>query len=420
MKKLSLILGLLMLVSTGFAQKRNVISCWSFLKDGFLKDAKESIDKASVHGDTKDWYKTWWYYGQTYQVLATSTKPKYQKLCDDCKTQAYDAYFKALILNFEDEANHNLDLENEDDQMTFFLLLANQNTKYEDDQALMDILMVRLPALGNGFVNEGVDYFQGTKEYEKALDCFEHAIACSFMKVDTQVIYFSSLAAKRSGNFEKAVRYNEMLIKLGYGATNEEKSGVYYSLAMCYKEIGDTVKMIETMQKGIDAYPENSYNLIIETFNYFVNTGKSEKALEYIGMAIEKNPNDSKFYVIKGTLYEDIDNKEEATKAYIKALEIDPNNFDANYSMGAFHYNTAADTLTWGNDNIPPTDFTAYDELKKVAEGYFKLAVPYLEKCLELRDKDVNVLSTLKTIYYRLKDMEKHDAVKAKLDALTE
>lgn len=422
MKKLSLIIGLLMLISTGFAQKKNVISCWSFLKDGFLEDAKDAIDKAAEHADTKDWYKTWWYYGQTYQVISTSSKPKYQKLCDDCKAKAFNAYVKALVLNFEDEANRSLDLDKEEDQIKFFMLVANQDTKYEDNQALMDILTIRLPALANGFVNEGVDHFQNTLDFPKALECFEYAIGASTLsfKVDTQIYYFASLAAKRAENYEKAIQYNKALVQFGYGANDEEKTGIYYNLAMCYKEVGDTAKMLETFQKGIEKFPDYSYNLIIETFNYYVNAGESEKAFEYISMAIEKNPSDPQFYVIKGTLLEDMDRKTEAASEYTKALELDENNFDANYSMGAFYYNRAADTLAWANENIPPTDFKAYDAVKLAANDLFVKAVPYLEKCEVMRPEDVNVLGTLKTIYYRLGETEKHDAVKTKLDAMTE
>ena len=422
MKKISLIIAMLVVISTGFAQKRNVTSCWSFLKDGFYGDAKDAIDKATEHPDTKDWYKTWWYYGQTYQVLSTATKPKYQNLCDNCKVDAFNAYTKALVLNFEDEENRKLDLENENDIVKFLTLIANQETKYEDNQALMDIIGVRLPALSNGFVNEGVEHFQESEDFAKALECFEYAIGASTLsfKVDTQIYYFASLAAKKAENYAKAIEYNKALIRFKFGANEEEKTGIYYNLAMCYKETGDTTKMLETLQKGIDAYPEHSYNLIIETFNYYVNAGESEKAFEYISMAIEKNPNDPQFYVIKGTLLEDMNKKMEATKEYNKALDLDPNNFDANYSMGAFYYNSAADTLAWANENIPPTDFKAYDEVKLASNELFNLAVPYLEKCLELKDEDLNVLNTLKTVYYRIGEIEKHDAVKAKLDALVE
>ncbi|PLX06186.1 MAG: hypothetical protein C0596_17035 [Marinilabiliales bacterium] len=78
MKKLSVFIVLAMLSVAVFGQKRNVTSAWSYLKDGFLDDAKKSIDKAEIHDDTKDWYKTYYFKGQIYQELGISEKPKYR------------------------------------------------------------------------------------------------------------------------------------------------------------------------------------------------------------------------------------------------------------------------------------------------------------------------------------------------------
>ena len=58
------------------------------------------------------------------------------------------------------------DLENENDITSSYL--SNQETKHEDNQALMDIIGVRLPALSNGFVNEGAEHFQESEDFAKA------------------------------------------------------------------------------------------------------------------------------------------------------------------------------------------------------------------------------------------------------------
>ncbi|HQP04228.1 MAG TPA: tetratricopeptide repeat protein [Bacteroidales bacterium] len=423
MKKFSLLLGFLMAVSIGFSQKKNVISCWSFMKDGFYEDAKEVIDKAAEDPTTKEWYKTWWYFGQTYHALGVSDKAKDKKLCNnECLDKAFEAYLKAITFNFLDPEMKKLNLESEVDLIKFFGALNNSDTKFEDDEAFIDIISNRLPGLSNAFVNKGVDAFQNLSDYKKSLDYFEKAILASTlsMQVDTQVFYFASLAAKKAEEFEKAIQYNDALIQMNFGANNEEKANIYLNQAQCYAATGDTVKMLETLQKGIEKYPDNSYNLIIETFNYYVSNGQNEKAYQYISMAIDKNPNDPQFYVIRGTLLEQMNRRKDASNEYLKALELDPENADAIYSMGAFYYNQAADTLEWANVNIPPTDFTAFEAVVAASKELFKKAIPYLEKSHAINPKDINVLNTLKTIYYRLGDMPKHDAIKAELDALTQ
>jgi len=519
MKKYSLVLGLILVASLSFGQgscKKHVISCWSFLRDNFIEDAKTSIDKAMDCADTKDWYKTWWYKGQTYYALGVSEKPKHKALCNGtCLDEAFEAYLKAMVLNFSDPELKKIDLNTEEGLIKFYGALNKSDVKFEDDEALIDIIQNRLPGLVTAFVNKGVDAFQNTTDYKKSLEYFEKAILASTlsMQVDTQVIYFASLAAKKANEFDKAIQYNEALIQMKFGANDDEKANIYLSQAQCYRESGSKVyevtcspagfdvtykdskgnlvqekinstswsktlsatedsidvsilaqasnpnatitakiyqkdvvvntatskgdavnlsvskrskvgfnelKMLETLQKGIEKYPANSFNLIIETFNYYVSTGQNEKAYEYITMAIDKNPNDPQFFVIRGTLLEQMNRRVDASKEYEKALELDPNNADAIYSMGAFYYNQAADTIAWANDNIPPTDFAAYDAVKAAADELFKIAIPFLEKSHALNPKDINVLNTLKTIYYRLGDIPKHDAIKAELDALTQ
>lgn len=422
MKKLSVFMVLAVLSITAFGQNNKLTSAWSYHKDGFLKDAKEAIDEAEVHPKTKDLYKTHYYKGQIYQDIGISEKPKYQALCDNCFDVAYEAYIKALKLNLTNPEDRDIDFNTELGLMKFVKILQeNDERNYEDTQALIDIISNRFPALSNAFINQGVTSYQ-SNDYETAYANFEKAIQISTMafKIDTQLYYFASLAALKAEKFEEAIELNKVLLELNYGATAEDKAGLYLNQATAYKITGDTVKMLETLQEGIEKYPENNYPLVIETFNYYVNIGENEKAFEYITIAIEKNPNDPQFFVIKGTLLEELGRKQEAQKEYAKAIELQPDNFDANYSLGAFYYNTAVDTLDWADKNIPITEFAKLDQYKKIANEYFELSLPYLEKAYAQQPKNVNVLGTLRVIYYRLQKMEEYEKIKGELDALTE
>jgi tetratricopeptide (TPR) repeat protein len=422
MKKLSVFMVLAVLSITAFGQNNKLTSAWSYHKDGFLKDAKEAIDEAEVHPKTKDLYKTHYYKGQIYQDIGISEKPKYQALCDNCFDVAYESYIKALKLNLTNPEDRDIDFNTELGLMKFVKILQeNDERNYEDTQALIDIISNRFPALSNAFINQGVTSYQAN-DYETAYANFEKAIQISTMafKVDTQLYYFASLAALKAEKFEEAIELNKVLLELNYGATAEDKAGLYLNQATAYKITGDTVKMLETLQEGIEKYPENNYPLVIETFNYYVNIGENEKAFEYITIAIEKNPNDPQFFVIKGTLLEELGRKQEAQKEYAKAIELQPDNFDANYSLGAFYYNTAVDTLDWADKNIPITEFAKLDQYKKIANEYFELSLPYLEKAYAQQPKNVNVLGTLRVIYYRLQKMEEYEKIKGELDALTE
>ncbi|MFO7789843.1 MAG: tetratricopeptide repeat protein [Bacteroidota bacterium] len=425
MKKILIIAVLVLMTSLTFGQKRNVTSCWSYLNDGFLDDALESIEKASEHNKTADWYKTWWYYGQTYQALDNTDKEKYKKLCDDCAGKAFDAYIKSIKFNFEDPEIKELDLESEEGATKFVRAvlgnLEDNEPKVEDQRALIDIIQTRFPALANGFVNEGIKLFQD-KEYEPALEKFEKSLTISSlaMKADTAVIYYASLAAINSGDWEKTLEYSKTLKELEYGNNPEEKVLVTLNLAKAYKNTGDTAKYIKTLKAGREKYPDNAYDIVIELFNHYIDNQDYEKAHKYISMAIESNPEEASFYVVRGTLNEESDNMNDAIDDYKKAIELDPDNFDANYSLGAYYYNYAADTLAWANENVPPTETQKYQKVQDAAQKYFKKAKPYLEKSKEIKSDDINVLRTLRTIYYKLEEMEKYEATDSTLKSLTE
>jgi tetratricopeptide (TPR) repeat protein len=421
MKRIGLLLVLIFSLSFAFGQTREVISCFNYLKEDILDDALTSISKASENQKTKDSYKTWWYFGQTYQAIAKTDNKKYKKLCEEPLDKAFDAYIKSINLNFIDPELKNLDLEKELDVMKFFKALNDDDVKLEDQTALYDIITVRLPNLANDFVNQGVEAFK-TKEYETALAKFEKSITISTlsMKVDTQVMYFASLAANNCKDWEKLVIYNEVLKQMNYGAESKDKIAIYQNLAKGYINTGDTVKFVSTLKDGIEKLPEDSYALVIDLFNYYIDLGESAKALEYISLAIKSDDSNAQLFVVRGTLYEEQKEKENAKADYEKAIELDPANFDANYSLGAYYYNYAADTLDWANNNIPPTESQKYADVKKSADKLFAKALPFLEKAHEVNAKEISVLSTLKTIYYRLGDMDNHDAIKAELDALTE
>jgi tetratricopeptide (TPR) repeat protein len=338
MKKFSLVIIGMLFITAIFAQKREVTSAWSYLKDGFLDDAKKSIDKATANPETSNWYKTYYYRGQIYQELGITDKKKYKGLCDNCLDEAYDSYIKAILLNFVNPEYRQIDLTSEAGFMKFVSIIQKMDDRnYENTESLYDIIGNRLPALSNAFINEGVAKYQEQK-WEESYAKFEKAVLISSLsfRADTQLYYFTSLAALKAKKFEEAVKLNDFLIEAKFGANDDERVLIILNQAVCYRELGKTDKMIETLQKGIEKYPNANYPLVIELFNYYVNSEQNDKALEYINLAINKNPNDPQFYVIRGTLNETLKLRDKAIADYKKAIELDPNNFDANYSSGAY------------------------------------------------------------------------------------
>lgn len=397
-----------------------VTNAINFLKDGFLDDAKASIDKAENNVKNKESYKTYYYKGWIYQEIGISESPKYQKLCDNCFDIAFEAYLKALKYNFVNPDNQNIDLNTEPGLMQFAKIISTPDERnYKNTDVMYDIILNKLPALSNAFFNLGISYYQD-KNYEKSYLNFEKAvtIATISFKVDTQLYYLTSLAALKYEKYEEAIKYSDLLITLNYGNTNEEKVANILNKAIALKNSGEEEKMLNTLEKGIKDYPDANYPLIIENFNYFVKKGENKKALEYINIAIDRNPENASLILIRGTLFEELKLNQEALNDYLTAISKDPDNYDANFNLGAFYFNTGVDTLQWAEKEIPVNNPEKYAVYKEIANGLFRQALPYLEKADMMKPDRPELMATLKTAYYRLGEMDKYYEISAKIDAL--
>ncbi len=422
MKKLFLIGIALMAALTMSAQKQMITSAWSYLKDGYLDDAKKAIDKAEANPQTAESFKTFWFKGQIYQELGSTKNKKYQALCSDCYEVAYESYMKALKYNFVNPEHRDIDFTTQAGLMKFASILnQNNESNYESTEAFMDILFQRFPALSNAFVNKGINAFQ-SNDFETSYNQFAKAIEISTLtfRIDTQIYYYASLAAMRSKKFEEAITLNDFLIGANYGVDNKEKVSVYVNQSMALKETGDTAKMLKVLEDGIAKFPNDSYPLVIEMFNYYVASGNTGKAREYINMAMQNDPNNAQFLVIRGTLAQEMKDKTAAEADFNKALEIDPNNYDAIYGLGALYINSAADTLEWADKNIPPTDFAAFEKYQEIAKECQTKALPHLEKALSIKPNDLQVLQILKELYYKAGKYEESQQMGARIKELTE
>ncbi|MCF0206832.1 MAG: hypothetical protein HUK15_05330, partial [Bacteroidales bacterium] len=278
-----------------------ITSAWSYLKDGYLDDAKKAIDKAEENPQTAENFKTFWFKGQIYQELGNTKNKKYQALCSDCYEIAYESYMKALKYNFVKPEHREIDFSTQAGLMKFASILnQNNESNYESTEAFMDILFQRFPALSNAFVNKGISAFSAS-DFETSYRQFEKAIEISTLtfRVDTQIYYYASLAAMRAKKFEDAVTLNDFLIKANYGADNKEKVTVYQNQALALKETGDTEKMVKVLEEGIAKFPNDNEALVIETFNYYISVKENEKAASYMNMALEKNPNSVPFLLVR-------------------------------------------------------------------------------------------------------------------------
>jgi Flp pilus assembly protein TadD len=147
-------------------------------------------------------------------------------------------------------------------------------------------------------------------------------------------------------------------------------------------------------------------------------SGKGEDALAKINKTIAADPTNSNLYAVRGSMYDQQKKTDLALADYRKSVELDPNNFDAQFNLGVSNYNRAADAYTKASKMDLKTYQVSGKKLEAEGKKYFQASVPYFEKALELQPEDRNTLSSLQKVYFRLGRTADSERLNAKLQSL--
>ncbi len=392
--------------SSTFAQQKNVVSAINYLgyynkdKDANdLMEAKKYIDLATLDAETGAKAKTWSNRAEIYMLLYNSKDAKVADLKNGSLDEAAKAYAQTVKL---DEKNNYPQAK---DGLKICAIIAS---------------------------NAGIENFKASK-FPEALNSFEKSIQLNeefLQKTDSNAIYNAALSAEKSQNYDKAVQYFQKAIDIKYGG-NEDGPMLHSLLAESYLKKGDKVNYISTIQKGRQLY-SNDKQLILSELNYFIEAGKYKEAITNLELAMSKEPNNEIFPFNIGVIYDNLANPgegktaptekefnefvEKAEAAYKKAIEINPNYFDALYNIGALYFNRAVKQSEIVN-NIKDNNKYKIESAK--VDEIFKKSLPFLEKGEEIRTNDVstykNLISTLQKLYLMTEQTEKSVAAKSRL-----
>jgi len=389
MKRTIFLLALVFAFSGVFAQKGKVTSAQNLKDTGKLDKALETIEETINPSNPKSektipWPKTWEVRGEIYQAIFQTKDENFKKLSDDPLTVAYESYLKALEL---DEKNK-----------------IGKSVK------------IKLTLLTNDLTNQAVEAFQA-EDYDKALSSFEKIIeiqntdvvkADNPTAVDTVILFNAGLAASNAENYDKAIQYYSEAAKYGYNGAR-----TYSLIGDVYKAKGDTTGALKAYQTGFEKYPDDN-GVLTSMIQIYMDMDKTEEAMKYLDLAIEQDPTNVTYYFAKGALYEKMEDEANAIDAYEKAIEVDPEFFNAYYNLGALYYNKGVQQIEVANA-VPPNENERYVAETKKADVWWDKALPFMEKCNELNSEDVSTLESLKNLYYRLKEMDKYNAILEKL-----
>jgi len=418
MKNTRSIIAAIAILSVSFAsaQKAKVVSAYNYNKAyerdkdcSDLKKGIESIQSATKDEKTRSWAKTWYYGGNLYFNAALTKDAECAAQFEDALDNTLTFYINAMKYNIKTEGASEIDVDTDEGMTKLIGMIYNKDTDFEDPTYMRDIMGQKFPYLANAFINTGVEAFQ-VEDYKKAKDLSEKSVGVNALmgRFDSLGMYNAALAAERLEMYDEAILYYTVLTSVGYGGPE-----LYLYMASIHDRNGDSTKMLEAIQNGRKAFPEDP-NLITEELSYLITTGQTEEALKNFDAAIAADPTNPSLYYNRGIIFDELKEADKAAADYSKALEVDPTFFDAAYNLGAMYYNMGVE---WNNkaSSYGLNETAKYKEATTKANEYFAKARPALEKAHELDETDQPTMASLVKIYAIIGEDDLYVKMKKKL-----
>ncbi len=379
--------------------------------EGKLKEAIELIDFASAAEVNKGKVRTWQTKGEIYNALAD------QDLTNMIKNPDYaPKYPTAPVVAAE----------------SFIKAAELASKKYETKDAIKGLQEAagKLNNIGNSQI-KSADYAGAYNSLNMVMKIDEvvrknggdPVIGEADMSNHKYVVAYCASAA---GNKEAAGNLFKELYEAG-----SEESAVYSQYFDYLYQSGNTDEAWKVFDKGQAKFPSSS-EILFAGINAKIAEKDYDKLKLMLGKAIEAEPNNPSIYAALGNVYMSLfneayakDNNSTEAKGYFdeslsyfnQAIKIDPNQFDATYSIGSLYFNKAVELIRIANGlPMDKESQKKYKTMTEEAKGLMATALPYFQKTEKMQPNDINTLIALSEIYARTSELEKSSEFKKRLE----
>ncbi|WP_420581612.1 tetratricopeptide repeat protein [Reichenbachiella sp.] len=391
--KLFVLTFALLLSVASFAQKGSVTKADAYLTKNEYAKAKAEIDVAITIEKNALKSKTWFVRGKIYQAIATSTDEAVSALDPDALDKSVEAYNKVIAMDKETSPNN---------------LISNTN----------------LDAMWGNYINIGGTVY-GEEKFDEALANFEKALKVK--PTDSVTLLYAGVAAQQSGDNDKTLDYYYQMVDANV-ANGDVLSTLIY-LERTHKK--DDNKALELVRKAKELYPAES-KFGQEEISLLLTMDKVDEAKTKLEAAIKEDPTNVNLHLNLGVLYDNLgsakleagekevarENYNKAKDAYINAIEVDADNYVANFNTGVIYVNLAKEYYDEVRD-MNLRDYDKYGPAKiEKADKILREGLPYMEKATTIQPDDISGLKALQQMYTQLKMMDKAEAILDRVDAL--
>lgn len=390
MKKLLLSVALLMTSGLLLAQVSNVKEAKK-LAEGANPDfpkAEALINEAMTNPETKDQANTWNVAGQIQKSIVDKESEKaYLKQPYDT-AKAYNGTYNMFeyFLKCDDIEQ----IPNEKGKVKFKFRNANA-----------DVMNAERPNLING----GIYYFNldDNQNAYKFFSMYVDAAKSQMLEKEdlinkdtllSQIAYYAALSAARNEDYKNVLKYTPL-------ASTDKEVGKYALefQAQAYKALKDTANWIITLKDGVQKFPDYPF-FFGHLVDYYANSGDFKDAMMFADNMIAKDPKNPFFLYVKGYLYQNLKEYDNAIDFYKKTIEVDPNYAEAFSNLGLIYCQQGLDYAEKVTVNINDPKFSA--EQTKIKK-FYEDARPFYEKARQLKPEQKDLwLNGLYTVYYKL------------------
>lgn len=340
-----------------------------------LNEAKTAIEEVVVHEKTMEEPEAFLYKSLIYSAIANDSTM--QDAATDAVQVASEALAKAKELD------------------------TDKDLKEEDMQTAEQNLYI-------ASYNKGINAYN-QQNFERALEYFD--VATQMNPNDTTLYLNMGVTAERVGDTALAIKSYSHLTELKY-----DDPAIYAVLANLYFSQNQEEEAVGTLEQGLEMFPGNK-DLMITELNYYLQRGEAAEVIDKIEASTQADPQNKSLWFALGVAYSEIDSASAAEEAYKKALEIDPNYYDANINMGVIAIDNANKIVQEAN-KIPQENVDEYEaKIEEYKEG-LQGALTFLEKAYSSGQKDRNLLSTMREIYVKLGDSARAEELSKEMEAL--
>jgi tetratricopeptide (TPR) repeat protein len=160
----------------------------------------------------------------------------------------------------------------------------------------------------------------------------------------------------------------------------------------------------------------NDNSLILTEADLYLKLNDLSTYTKLVNEALANDPNNKTLCYNLGVTSTNANKLDEAEKYYKKAIEIDPNYFDALLNLSELKLRSDEKFVNEMNKlGTSEKENKRYEVLKSDRAKNFNSILPYLEKAVEVRPEDEAAKKTLLSVYNALEMTDKYKALKAKM-----